>query len=203
MTTTEEFAETDELAAETAEAPEATEDVEDVEAAPAKRASRLPWVFAVAALVLAGFGAWFTLETDSIRSSAAAENQALVDTGATAEVNSSVTLALNKIFSYSYDKTEVTEQAAANVLRGKALETYNQLFAQVRQMAPQQKLVLSTRVVNSAVQSLNGDHAQLLVFLDQSATRTDTNTTSAAASQLSVTAERQNGNWVITDLAPR
>jgi Mce-associated membrane protein len=194
MTTTEEFAETDELAAETEEAPEAT---------PAKRASRLPWVFAVAALLLAGFGAWFTLETDSIRSSAAAENQALVDTGATAEVNSSITLALNKIFSYSYDKTEVTEQAAANVLRGKALETYNQLFAQVRQMAPQQKLVLSTRVVNSAVQSLNGDHAQLLVFLDQSATRTDTNTTSAAASQLSVTAERQNGNWVITDLAPR
>jgi Mce-associated membrane protein len=194
MTTTEEFAETDELAAETEEAPEAT---------PAKRAARLPWVFAVAALLLAGFGAWFTLETDSIRSSAAAENQALVDTGATAEVNSSITLALNKIFSYSYDKTEVTEQAAANVLRGKALETYNQLFAQVRQMAPQQKLVLSTRVVNSAVQSLNGDHAQLLVFLDQSATRTDTNTTSAAASQLSVTAERQNGNWVITDLAPR
>ncbi|WP_297548872.1 hypothetical protein [Amycolatopsis sp.] len=160
-------------------------------------------MLAVVALLLAGFGAWFTLESDSIRSSGASQNQALVVTGATAEVNSSITLALNRIFSYSYDKTEVTEQAAANVLRGKALATYNQLFAQVRQMAPRQKLVLSTRVVNSAVQSLNADHAQLLVFLDQSATRTDTNTTSAAASQLSVTAERQDGTWVITDLAPR
>lgn len=185
MTTTEEIAETAEV-------------VESVERRP-----RLPWVLAVVALLLAGFGAWFTLETDSIRSSGAAENQALVDVGATAEVNSSITLALNKIFSYSYDKTDVTEQAAANVLRGKALTTYNQLFTQVRQMAPQQKLILSTRVVNSAVQSLDGDHARLLVFLDQSATRTDTNTTSAAASQLSITAERQHGQWVITDLAPR
>jgi Mce-associated membrane protein len=186
MTTTEEIAET-------AEAVETS----------AERRPRLPWVLAVVALLLAGFGAWFTLETDSIRSSGAAENQALVDVGATAEVNSSITLALNKIFSYSYDKTDVTEQAAANVLRGKALTTYNQLFTQVRQMAPQQKLILSTRVVNSAVQSLDGDHARLLVFLDQSATRTDTNTTSAAASQLSITAERQHGQWVITDLAPR
>lgn len=191
MTTTEEFAET-------AEVVETSEVVESVERRP-----RLPWVLAVVALLLAGFGAWFTLETDSLRSSGASENQALVDVGATAEVNSSITLALNKIFSYSYDKTDVTEQAAAGVLRGNALTTYNQLFAQVRQMAPQQKLVLSTRVVNSAVQSLGGDHARLLVFLDQSATRTDTGTTSAAASQLSVTAERQNGRWVITDLAPR
>jgi Mce-associated membrane protein len=197
MTTTEEFAETD-----VAKVTAVAEDAADV-SAEAKRGARLPWVLAVVALLLAGFGAWFTLESDSIRSSGASQNQALVGTGATAEVNSSITLALNRIFSYSYDKTEVTEQAAANVLRGKALATYNQLFAQVRQMAPRQKLVLSTRVVNSAVQSLNADHAQLLVFLDQSATRTDTNTTSAAASQLSVTAERQNGTWVITDLAPR
>jgi Mce-associated membrane protein len=197
MTTTEEFAETD-----VAKVTAVAEDAADV-SAEATRGARLPWVLAVVALLLAGFGAWFTLESDSIRSSGASQNQALVVTGATAEVNSSITLALNRIFSYSYDKTEVTEQAAANVLRGKALATYNQLFAQVRQMAPRQKLVLSTRVVNSAVQSLNADHAQLLVFLDQSATRTDTNTTSAAASQLSVTAERQNGTWVITDLAPR
>jgi Mce-associated membrane protein len=197
MTTTEELTSED-AAEEVLETDQTSEIAESGERRP-----RLPWILAVAALLLVGFGAWFTLETDSLRSSGASGNHALVDVGATAEVNSSITVALNKIFSYSYDKTDVTAQAAAKVLRGKALTTYNQLFAQVKQMAPQQKIVLSTRVVNSAVQSLDGDHAQLLVFLDQSATRTDTNTTSAAASQLSVTAERQNGNWVITDLAPR
>jgi len=168
-----------------------------------QRRSWLPLALIAAVVVFVGLGAWFTVEAQSLRSSAATGNQALVDTGATAEVNSAVTLSLNRIFSYSYDKTEVTEQAAAKVLRGKALDTYHELFAQVRQMAPQQKLVLSTRVVSSAVQSLTGDHATLLVFLDQSATRADTGSSSVAASQLSVTAQRQDGTWVITGLVPR
>src|SRR6266498_4034409 len=86
--------------------------------------------------------------------------------------------------------------------RNDALDTYDKLFAEVRAKAPAQKLVLTTRVVYSAVQSLDGDRAQLFVFLDQSATRVDTNTTAAAA-QLSITAKRENGHWVITDMAPR
>ncbi|SDX53645.1 Mce-associated membrane protein [Amycolatopsis xylanica] len=162
---------------------------------------RSPLVLMVVAVLLCGLGAWFTVEAGDLRSSPAASNRALVDVGATAEVNSAVTLAVNRIFSYSYDKTDVTEKAASAVLRGKAQETYHQLFAQVRQLAPQQKLVLTTRVVSSAVQSLDGTHARLLVFLDQSAQRGGTE--SVAASQLSVTAERQDGTWVITDLTPR
>jgi Mce-associated membrane protein len=176
-------------------------EVEEPAAKP--RRSRWPLLLVAAAVVLAGAGAWFTVEANTLRSSPSAANHALADTGATAEVNSAVTLSLNRIFSYSYDNTGVTEQAASKLLRGKALETYNQLFTQVRELAPRQKLVLSTRVVSSAVQSLSGDHAKLLVFLDQSATRADNGTNSSAASQLSVAAEKQNGTWVITELTPR
>ncbi|HEV7978967.1 hypothetical protein [Amycolatopsis sp.] len=178
-------------------------EVEEVLVTPGPRRARLPLLLVAAAVVLAGAGAWFTVEAHALRSSGSAANHALADTGATAEVNSAVTLSLNRIFSYSYDRTEVTEQAASKLLRGKALDTYNQLFGQVRQLAPRQKLVLSTRVVSSAVQSLIGDQAKLLVFLDQSATRADNAAISSAASQLSVTAEKQNGTWVITDLTPR
>ncbi|AXB48614.1 hypothetical protein A4R43_18885 [Amycolatopsis albispora] len=163
----------------------------------------MPRYLIVAAVVLALLGGFFTWQAVSLRSADSASNSALVDTGATAEVNSAVTNSLNRIFSYSYDKTEVTEQAAATALRGRALETYNQLFGQVRALAPQQKLVLTTRVVSSAVQSLSGDRARLLVFLDQSATRADNSSTSAAASQLTVTAEKQDGQWVIVELEPR
>ena len=46
----------------------------------------------------------------------------------------------------------MTEQAAADVLRGAARDTYDKLFAQVRELAPSQKLVLTTRVVSTAVQ---------------------------------------------------
>lgn len=175
--------------------------VEDEE--PSRRAIRLPAVLIAIAVLLAGTGGWLTWQTVQVRSAGSAENLALVDPAATAEVTAAVTTALNRVFSYSYDKTEVTERAAAESLRGKALDTYRQLFAEVRELAPQQKLVLTTRVVSSAVQELTADRATLLVFLDQSATRADRNTTSAAAAQLSITAEREGDTWVITRLQPR
>ena len=164
---------------------------------------RLVVVLVAVAVVLAGLGGWFLWRAGDLRSAAGASNTALVDTGRTAEVSAAVTSALNQIFSYSYDRTGDTEKAAAGLLRGAARDTYDKLFAQVRELAPAQKLVLTTRVVSAAVQVLDGDRATLLVFLDQSATRADKNTTSAAAAQLSVTARRDGGRWVITDLAPR
>lgn len=164
---------------------------------------RLSVALGVVAALLVGTGAWGLVAAANLRDSPAARNSALVDTGRTAEVSAAITNALNQIFSYSYDKTDVTDKAAKAVLRGDALTTYDKLFAEVRDKAPAQKLVLTTRVVYSAVQSLDGDRAQLFVFLDQSATRVDTNTTSAAAAQLSITAKREGGQWVITDMAPR
>lgn len=166
-------------------------------------ARRLVVVLVAAAVLLAGFGGWFLVRAGELRSAPAATNAALVDTGRTAEVSAAVTTALNQIFSYSYDRTEVTEQAAADVLRGAALDTYDKLFVQVRELAPAQKLVLTTRVVSAAVQELSADRARLLVFLDQSATRADQDTSSAAAAQLSVTVRLEGDRWVITDLEPR
>lgn len=167
------------------------------------RPRRVAVALGVLAALLVGAGTWALVAANGLRDSGATHNTALVDTGRTAEVSAAVSSALNQIFSYSYDKTEVTEQAAAAVLRGEARAVYDRLFAEVRTKAPQQKLVLTSRVVYSAVQSLEGDRARLLVFLDQSATRVDTDTTNAAAAQLSVTAKREGGHWVITDLAAR
>ncbi len=187
---------------------ESADDAEDTEDTVSRFAAlrdrrRLTAFFAAAAVVLAGLGGWFLLEANSLRDSSSTANTALVDTGRTAEVSAAVSNALNQVFSYSYDKTEVTEQAAADLLRGAALDTYYRLFAQVREQAPAQKLVLTTRVVSSAVQYLEGDRARLLVFLDQSATRADADTSNAAAAQLSVTVKREGDRWVITDLEPR
>lgn len=169
---------------------------------PRRRRWLLPLLVAVSVL-LAGTGVAFTLAARSAADAPAAANHALTDVGATAEVTSAVTLALNRIFSYSYDRTDVTEQAAKDVLRGDALSTYDRLFAQVKEKAPAQKLVLTTRVTSSAVQEIRDGHARLLVFLDQSATRADNNSSSSAAAQLSVVAEREGNTWKITGLTPR
>ncbi|WP_326955350.1 hypothetical protein [Amycolatopsis sp. NBC_01286] len=174
-------------------------------AAPTRRPAwlRLPALLLAAALLLTGAGVWFTLEARSASGNPAADNLALTDVGATADVTSAVTLAMNRIFSYSYDKTDVTEKAAAAVLRGSAKDSYDKLFAQVREKAPQQKLVLTSRVSAIAVQDLRNGHARLLVFLDQSAVRADNNATDNAAAQLSVTAEHNGDGWVVTELEPR
>lgn len=198
---------TDELDPEPSAEPDETDvaDVTDesIVDEPARRRFLLPALLLAAAVLLGGAGGWLLLAGQHARSTASATNRALVDPATTAEVSASVTNSLNKIFSYSYDKTAVTEQAASEVLRGGALDTYRALFGQVRALAPEQKLVLTTRVVHIAVAYLDGDRAQALVFLDQSATRADTNSTSAAAAQLSVTVKREGNKWVITDLTPR
>ncbi|WP_337822693.1 hypothetical protein [Amycolatopsis sp. A1MSW2902] len=154
-------------------------------------------------VLLTAVGVWCTAEARSTSASAAASNRALTDQPATAAVTSAISLTLNKIFSYTYDKTDVTENAAATLLRGHARDSYGKLFAQVRTMAPSQCLTLTSRVSAASVQQLTNDHAQLLVFLDQSATRGNSATPETAAAQLAVTAERIDGNWFVTDLAPR
>ena len=185
---------------------EATDPEPEAEAAPPRTRPawlRLPAFLLAAALVLTGAGVWFTLETRATSGNPAAANLALTDVGATADVTSAITLAMNRIFSYSYDRTDVTEKAAAAVLRGSAKDSYDKLFSQVREKAPQQKLVLTSRVSAIAVQDLRNGHARLLVFLDQSAVRADNNATDSAAAQLSVTAEHTGDGWVVTTLEPR
>ncbi|MFB9306965.1 hypothetical protein ACFFUZ_51140 [Kibdelosporangium philippinense] len=122
-------------------------------------------------------------------------------TQAMTEVNGQVKAGLEKIFSFSYDNLDTT--GAHDVLAGQAVSEYDKLIEQVRAQAPAQKLVLATRVTTTGVKSVDGDKAELLVFLDQVATRVDTGKTNGSAAALSVTAEKQNGGWKIVSLVPR
>jgi Mce-associated membrane protein len=119
---------------------------------------------------------------------------------ATTEVVGDVSTALARVFSYAPDDVAATEQAAGRELAGRALDEYRRLFAQVRQQAPAQRVTLATRVVRAGVVSLTGDDARLLVFLDQTATRTGEPDGTPAAAQLMVTAHRDRGHWTITGL---
>ncbi|WP_137812538.1 hypothetical protein [Gandjariella thermophila] len=163
----------------------------------------LPIALVLLAAVLAGLAVWFRGEASALTSGGDAENKALVDAAATSEVNGQISSAVEKVFSYSFADTAATENAAKQLLTGKAADQYNQLFAQIKQQAPAQKLVVSVKVVTSGVKMLQGDRAQVLLFLDQTATRTDANQTNSGAAQLSVNAEKRGNNWVITDLNMR
>lgn len=156
-------------------------------------------VLAVVLLLAAGVAFW---QADRERDTDNVGNFAQVDDRGTEGVVAAVSTALVRSFSFDYNNPEATEKAADEVLRGKARKDYDVLFATLRDKAPGQKLVLVAKVQVSAVQELKGDHAQLLVFLDQAAQRVTDKAATYAAAQLSIQAQRIDGDWRVTELKP-
>jgi len=155
-------------------------------------------VLGVVVLVLAALAIWFRGEANSRTENADANNQALLDTAKTSEVVGQVKDALEKSLSYNYTDMDSTAKAVKDGIAGRASCEYDQLFGQVKKLAPEQKLVLTTRVREIGVTRLEGDQAVLLVFVDQTTTRADQNQTTASGAQFNVRAERQGGKWKIT-----
>ncbi|HEX5117189.1 MAG TPA: hypothetical protein VFW65_18530 [Pseudonocardiaceae bacterium] len=167
------------------------------------RRFRGPLQLLLVAVLLVAAGGWFLVRWTDVRHDGSVANQALVDKATTNQVINAATSALDRIFSYSYNDTDATRQAASAVLTGRAAGQYATLFGQVRQHAVAEKLTLSSRVVSAGVTLLDGDQAQILVFLDQTATRDDTGQTSTSAAQLSITVQLVHGHWMIADIHAR
>ncbi|WP_154697362.1 hypothetical protein [Lentzea guizhouensis] len=155
----------------------------------------LPVSLLVVALLFAGLGAFFVVKSRSVTYDAA-----LVDSATTSAVNGQVREAVEKSFSYNFADVTATEKAAKELLTGKALCQYNAVFGPVREIAPQQKLVVSVRVVSSAVSSLRDGRATVLVFADQVTTRTTDNSSGGGTAMLQVGAVEDGGRWKIDNL---
>jgi Mce-associated membrane protein len=153
-----------------------------------------------ATVLLGGFGAWATVHASSLRTGAAQQNSALIDSATTATVRQQIDSAVQTIFSYNYADTAATRQAAQRLLTGPAIKQYNSLFALVERQAPAQKLVVVTTVTNSGVELLTGGQARLLLFVNQQDTRSGTSQTSYGGAMLAVTAVYQSGRWKIENI---
>lgn len=132
-----------------------------------------------------------------------ADNEALVDTAATSEVNGQAKEAVSKVFSYDFANTAKTEDAAKNLLVGPASKQYEQLFSTVKEQAPQQKLLVTTSVKESGVKRLQGDRAEVLLFVNQNATRTETKENSVGQAQVSLGMVKQGDQWKINSITQR
>ncbi|MEU6127706.1 hypothetical protein ABZ805_00925, partial [Saccharopolyspora sp. NPDC047091] len=155
-------------------------------------------VLLAATVVLAGLASWFGVEAYG----AFHGNRALADQATTSEVNGQITDGVEKIFSYDFADTGKTERAAKDLLVGRAIGEYEQLFTTVKQQAPIQKLVVTTTVKASSVNRLEGDRAEVLLFVDQNATRTDIGgEPSVGPAQVVISAERHGDQWKIANIS--
>jgi Mce-associated membrane protein len=157
--------------------------------------------FVIAGVLLVVGAACWWMAIDPAGSSAA-DNHALVDETATAQVQSDVSRGLTQVLSYDYADPARTTSTLDAVLAGSARKQYDTLFASLQQRAPGQQLVLTAEVQGAAVKELTDDRAKLLVFLDQSSRRADDKEASVSAAQLAVTAKKIKGAWLITGLKP-
>jgi Mce-associated membrane protein len=154
-------------------------------------------ILTVVAVVLAGLAVFFRGKADDLTS--VDTNTALTDSAATSQIKGQLTNAIKQTFSYNYTDLASTEKAVKENLTGKALCEYNQLFGEVKQYAPEQKIVLDTTVRELAVTRIDGDRAEALVYINQLSTRADVNKTVAVSGQFAVQAHRDGDHWKITE----
>jgi Mce-associated membrane protein len=155
---------------------------------------------AVALVVLTAAAVFFGVANAALRGTPSAQNTTLVDIGATTQVNQQVDDALKTVYSYDFARLDQNEADARKVITGDFTAQYDQLFTQVRQIAPQQQAVVTATVANSAVQSIDGDSAVVVVFLDQQVTRVQPGNQPqqlASAGRLTVKAQLVDGTWKI------
>lgn len=170
---------------------------------PAVSPVRKPYVVAGAlvlvALVLGGLAYWF--KSEEVKVSSATSNTALLDVAKTAQVKDAVSKAAESLFSYDFNNIKKTEDAANDLLANDDVKNkYNSLMGEVKRLAPAQKMVVTCKVTRAAVIMLNGDLAKVMVFVDQTSTRTDTKKTTAGTAQLHLNAQLQGDKWKITDM---
>jgi Mce-associated membrane protein len=176
-----------------------TDEADDtVQPVGARRGLLVPLALAVVTVLVGGLAVWFGVQWGHAKSTSG--NTALVDAATTSEVAGQVTAAVNTVFSYDYTNLAKTQQAVSKVLTGTALCQYNELFKQVKQQAPGQKLVLTTTVQDKGVELLQGDRARVLLALDQHDTRAETNQTTDSQAVVAVNAVRQGSAWKISSI---
>jgi Mce-associated membrane protein len=129
---------------------------------------------------------------------AAADNQAIVDTTATAEVVAQVSNAIEVVLSYDFSRLDDSERAGREVSTGHYAEQYARTFADVRRHAPEQKLVLTSTVRLAGVTNLRGDRAEVIAAVDHAATKDSTPFTTTG--RVKVVATKVDGRWKIAEM---
>lgn len=181
-------------------APPQLADTEEVAQPPRRLTGVATLVALVAVVVIAvGLGAWFRGEANQLATSAAANNVALVDAGATAQVSAQIREAVQRVYSYDFARLDDNERAANEVVTGPFVDSFHQQFARVRDQAPGQQAVVVATVPALAVKMLDGDRAIVVAFLDQEAHQAGRDKPLLATGRLSITAQRVGGSWKIAN----
>lgn len=167
-------------------------------------------------VLLGGFAGWAHAEAEALRDDPARRNTALTDLARTGEIEGQTSKAVDRLFSYDHTDPGALEEAARDLLTGKAVDQHRTLLADVRERADEQKAVITTTVTESAVERIDGHRARVLVYADQSSVGTagDKAATDGAGgngraakdegvyagAMLAVDVVRRDGRWLVSGI---
>jgi Mce-associated membrane protein len=123
-----------------------------------------------------------------------ADRQAAMQAASTATV---------KVLTYSPDTVEQDVTAASAMLTGDFLAYYKQFTSQIVIPSAREKRVATTAtVVRAGVESLTGQNASILVFVNQSTTSQEKPSPATTSSSVQVDLAKVNGTWLINRFNP-
>jgi Mce-associated membrane protein len=131
---------------------------------------------------------------------AGAGNHALVDADATAEVVARASEATSALFTYDYRDPEGHRKVFDERTTADFADRYEELFGTTLAQAAEQQYTLSSTVAEAGVRLLTDDRAEVLVFIDQTGKRGDTNQETGSKSMFLATLRPEDGEWKIADL---
>ncbi|HEY0638031.1 MAG TPA: hypothetical protein VGD67_10320 [Pseudonocardiaceae bacterium] len=155
-------------------------------------------VMLVLVAVLAAAGAAFFRGQAARAGTGATDNLAVVDNAATSEVIGQVSKAIEVVLSYDHTRLDENEAAGREVITGRYAEEFATTFADVRETAPEQKLVLTTTVLLAGVTSLTAGRAEVIATMDLAAVRDTTPYNSPG--RVKVVATKVDGRWRISEM---
>jgi Mce-associated membrane protein len=127
-------------------------------------------------------------------------DRAFIDTEATQDALASATQLSVDLFTFSYADVKEHEAKFGRLTTGDFTNEYGKLFNDVVAQAQAQKLTLTSTVKGAAVRDLRDGKAEVLVFLDQSATREGTGEQTASTTMYTATITKVDGEWKFADI---
>ena len=166
---------------------------------------RVAAALAVAVVVAALAVAWLVRERrDAQRpveaNTAEAARAAAGSAALKAEVRAAAEDAATKVFSYSYTSLTADKAAARELLTGEMLEQYDDAMAGVVGTSRTNRTVVSVTVLGSALISVRGDDAKVLVFVNQRTRGTNLEKPLLDLDRVVVTLTGGSGEWKVTEL---
>lgn len=148
-------------------------------------------------VVLSTMAAVFRGQADRA-TTGAANNRAVIDTGANTEVVGQISKAIETVLSYDFNQLDENERAARDVITGGYVAEYEATFADIRRTATEQKVVLKTTVLLAGVKQLGADRAELIATMNLDSVRDGA--PASAPGRVRVIANRVDGRWKIAQM---